>query len=91
LSATRQRLAWTDGKIDFDGTLAEAVAEFNRYNRRQLQIVDASVSARHIQGLLKATDPDAFAQEVQRRLRIPYAFVGTPSSKNGLIRIGATE
>ena len=32
-----RRLAWTSGRLEFRGeTLAEAVAEFNRYNRRQI-------------------------------------------------------
>lgn len=36
-----RKLAWTKGRLSFDRvTLAEAVAEFNRYNRRQLIIDD---------------------------------------------------
>jgi transmembrane sensor len=86
-----QRLAWTAGMIDFDGTLAEAVSEFNRYNSRRLVIVDPSIAAKHIQGLFKATDPDAFAQELQRAFGIPYSGTAVASANSGLISLGVTR
>jgi transmembrane sensor len=56
------RLAWTSGRLEFRGeTLDEAVAEFNRYNRRQLQLGDRSLAALRVGGKFNATDPESFA------------------------------
>ncbi len=56
-----RKLAWTQGRIWFDRvTLAEAVAEFNRYNRRQLVIDDPSIARLRIGGAFDATDLDSF-------------------------------
>jgi transmembrane sensor len=57
-----RRLAWTSGRLQFRGEpLAEAVAEFNRYNRRQLKLADASLESLHVGGNFAATDPESFA------------------------------
>ena len=62
----RKKLAWTQGRIWFDRvTLAEAVAEFNRYNRRQLVIDDPSIAELHIGGAFEATDLDSFVAALQ--------------------------
>jgi len=61
-----KKLAWTQGRIWFDrATLAEAVAEFNRYNRRQLVIDDPSIAGLHIGGAFDATDLDSFVAALQ--------------------------
>src|SRR5262249_51196644 len=88
--AIKQKLAWTDGKIDFDGTLSEAAAEFNRYNKRRLE-VDPAVSDRRIQGIFKTTDPDMFANEVRNKLGIASVSTGSAASKDGIIRIGVSK
>jgi transmembrane sensor len=57
-----QRLAWTSGRLEFRGeTLGEAVTEFNRYNRRQLRLSDASLAGLRVGGTFNATDPESFA------------------------------
>jgi len=57
-----RRMAWTTGRLQFRGeTLAEAVTEFNRYNRRQLRITDASIAPLRVGGTFNATDPESFA------------------------------
>jgi transmembrane sensor len=57
-----RRLAWTMGRLEFHGeTLGEAVSEFNRYNRRQLQISDPSLAVLRVGGTFNATDPESFA------------------------------
>ena len=57
-----RRLAWTSGSLRFNGeTLGEAVAEFNRYNRRQLKLADASLATLRVGGNFVATDPESFA------------------------------
>lgn len=60
-------LSWRSGMLVFDQvTLAEAVAEFNRYNERQLVIADSAVSDIRIGGRLQARSVDGFARLLQR-------------------------
>jgi transmembrane sensor len=62
-----RRLSWTEGMLVFRGeTLAEAVAEINRYNRRQIQITDPSIASRKIGGAFKSTNPDLFATALEK-------------------------
>jgi transmembrane sensor len=91
LSAVQQRVAWTQGKIIIDGTLADAVEEFNRYNTRRLEVSNPVYADRHIQGRFKATDPDAFAQTVQSILNIPLQSIGAVGGKTGVIRLGVMQ
>jgi transmembrane sensor len=62
-----RRLSWTEGKLVFDEeTLATAVAEFNRYNRRQLVIADPSLATLHVGGNFEATDLPSFLSALER-------------------------
>jgi transmembrane sensor len=45
-----------------DQSLADAVAEFNRYNDRQIVIEDPKVAALRIEGNFRATNVDAFVR-----------------------------
>jgi len=66
-----RRVAWTEGMLIFNGeTLSEAVAEFNRYNRRQLVITDAELASKTIGGAFKATNPDRFATALEKMFRV---------------------
>ncbi|MBV6416949.1 MAG: Protein FecR [Steroidobacteraceae bacterium] len=57
--------AWQTGRAVFDDrSLAEAVAEMNRYTRRPLVIADAALAAMHISGVYGTGDPEAFARSV---------------------------
>jgi transmembrane sensor len=79
----RKKLAWTQGRIWFDRvTLAEAVAEFNRYNRRQLLIDDPSIAELHIGGAFEATDLDSFVAALQT-FGIEVVTDGQPDPANG--------
>ena len=57
-----RRFAWTQGMLVVDGTLADAVVEFNRYNTRQLVVFDRALLSTRVGGRYKATDPDSFAK-----------------------------
>jgi len=58
-------LSWRQGFLFFDKTtLAEAAAEFNRYNRRKILIEDPSISAIRISGYFRTTNATGFAQLV---------------------------
>lgn len=64
-------LAWRDGRLTFEQeTLAEAAAEFNRYNRRQLVVDDPEAAAIRIGGTFQASNVDAFV----RLLRDAYGL-----------------
>ncbi len=57
-----ETLAWRRGEIVLDGmTLADAAAEFNRYNRQQLA-VEAALADRRIVGWFRTDDLEGFAR-----------------------------
>jgi transmembrane sensor len=56
-----RRMAWTSGRLEFRGeSLADAVAEFNRYNRRQIQLSEPGLASLRVGGSFTSTDPDSF-------------------------------
>ena len=58
-------LAWRTGQLVFEGeTVAEAAAEFNRYNVRQIDVSDAALGAQAMVGRFRTNEPDAFAHAV---------------------------
>lgn len=58
-------LAWRTGQLVFDGdTVAEAVAEFNRYNIRKIELSDAGLGREKMIGRFRTNEPDAFAHAV---------------------------
>lgn len=60
-------LAWRQGYVMFEkSTLAEAAAEFNRYNARKLVVDDPAAAATHISGRFDANNLDAFVRLLQR-------------------------
>jgi transmembrane sensor len=55
-------LAWARGQLIFSSeTLGEAVREFNRRNRIQIQVDDPAIAAWHVCCVFDAADPEAFA------------------------------
>jgi len=74
--------AWTQHKIVFQAaSLSDVVEEFNRYNARQLVIVDPDLEGTKISGVFSSTDPDSLLrflrelphvdiQEAGREIRI---------------------
>jgi transmembrane sensor len=66
-SGLDHRLAWTRGQIWLEqNTLAEAVAEFNRYNTRKLILADPALATLRVGGSFAATDPKAFSEALER-------------------------
>lgn len=58
-------LAWRTGLIILDGdTLAQAAAEFNRYNARRIVIEDKALAAQTYVGRFRTNEPEAFVQSV---------------------------
>ncbi len=77
-------LAWRDGKIAFMGeTLAEAVAEFNRYNTLQINLADDQLANRTVTGWFSSRDPQAFAQAIAQ------SFEGIATVRDDRIELSA--
>ncbi len=66
LAEVEQILSWRSGYLAFDQTtLADAAAEFNRYNRRTIVIEDPTVAAIRVGGNFRATNVDAFVRLIE--------------------------
>ncbi|MGN6366346.1 FecR family protein [Asticcacaulis taihuensis] len=82
-----RKLAWREREIVLNSeTLAEAVAEFNRYNSRQIVIADPALGAQKLVGCLHVAQPETFARAVQTALNVPVSetddriIIGTASA-----------
>ena len=59
-------LSWRRGYVYFDNVpLADAVAEFNRYNTRKILIEDPAIAALRVGGNFRSTNIDAFLDLMQ--------------------------
>ena len=73
-----RKLAWQNQMLVFDGdTLSEVVAQFNRYNVRQLVIGDPQVATLRIGGYFKPTNIDAFVSALRSNFGIEAQDSGT--------------
>ncbi len=82
-----RRLSWTAGRLSFQGeTLEEAVAEFNRYNQRQIAIADPAIRQERVGGTFRVNDPDSFVAALRRS----FGICGQPSA-DGTIRLTGTK
>jgi len=71
-------LAWAQGRLVFENeTLANVVAEFNRYNPVQLSISDPELASRRVNGVFAATDVETLLAFIQagNHVRILHAGV----------------
>ncbi|HEX7115089.1 MAG TPA: FecR domain-containing protein [Steroidobacter sp.] len=60
-------LSWRNGYLSFRATpLKDAVAEFNRYNTRQIVIADENLAAMQLTGKFRATNNEAFVNLLQQ-------------------------
>jgi transmembrane sensor len=67
LAQAEELISWRSGILVLhDMTLAEAAAEFNRYNARKIVIRDPLVSAMRISGSFRATNAEAFVRLLER-------------------------
>jgi transmembrane sensor len=79
LADPRQVTSWTERRLVFEETpLADAAAEFARYNARSIRIEDAKVGELHITGVFDATDPESLVQFVEA-----YGSVGVREDRGG--------
>ncbi|MBL8270909.1 FecR family protein [Steroidobacter sp.] len=55
-----RQTAWRQRKLDFRGaSLSDVAAEFNRFNRVQIQIGDPEIAQRELNGVFNADEPQA--------------------------------
>jgi len=67
LPELEEQLSWRTGVLVFrDVTLAEAAAEFNRYNDRKIIIEDPAVAELRVAGNFRATNIDAFVRLLEQ-------------------------
>ncbi|GFE82319.1 protein FpvR [Steroidobacter agaridevorans] len=65
----RRITAWREGKLVFDQVpLADAIAEFNRYSPRKVQVSSASVGSRPVSGVLQIGDMSSLRFLLQESL-----------------------
>ena len=66
-----KKLGWTEGRLWFERQrLADVVAEFNRYNRRQMVVADPAIADLKIGGGFEATDPESFMAALEKTLGV---------------------
>jgi transmembrane sensor len=64
-----RHFAWREGMVDFDGeSLADAVAEINRHNRRKIVVDDPTLASRPVVGIFRASDAEGFAATIAAAL-----------------------
>lgn len=62
---------WRDGLLQFDNvTLADAIAEMNRYSTTKLRIDDTDLAAERISGTFPAGEQEAFAETLKLYLPV---------------------
>lgn len=62
-----ESLSWRNGTLVFrDVSLAQAAAEFNRYNKRKIVIDDAAAADLRIAGSFRATNVESFVDIIER-------------------------
>jgi transmembrane sensor len=72
----RQRTAWQQGVLEFDGeSLAQAVAEFNRYRKQPIVIGDARLETLRIGGRFEVDESDKFLAALTSSF--PIEAIGT--------------
>ena len=60
-------VAWTDRRLIFENaTLEDVLAEFNRYNTRELRVNDPALAALKLNGVFESHDPDSLLQYLER-------------------------
>ena len=66
-----RNLSWRSGVLTFRHTsLADAVAEFNRYGTRQIVIRDPEIAALELGGVFRSGDAEVFARLLERTFPI---------------------
>ena len=85
IAEVEQLLSWRTGYLAFDKTpLADAVAEFNRYNTRQIIIEDPAVATIRVGGSFRATNADGFVRLIASDFPITVTQRGSEVVLSGM-------
>jgi transmembrane sensor len=77
-AAISRALAWRAGEISLENeTVASAVAQFNRYNRRQLVVADPDLGRERLIGLFQIDRPEDFAATLAASLNVSVTTTPT--------------
>lgn len=96
LPRAEELLSWRSGYLVFDETaLADAIAEFNRYNERKIVIRDPRIAAMRLTGKFRSNNFEAFVRLLEesfpiRSQHLPDQIVLTEDSHPRAARTGAT-
>ena len=67
LSQAEEALSWRSGVLVFrNATLADVIAEFNRYTEHQIVILDPRVAGMRIAGSFRATNAEGFVRLLEQ-------------------------
>jgi transmembrane sensor len=65
-SRLQRELSWQDGEVWLKGeTIEEAIAQFNRYNRQKLVVLDQRLARRRVGGRFETSDVEGFVGALQ--------------------------
>jgi transmembrane sensor len=82
----KQRIAWQDGMVEFEGdTLAQAVEEFNRYRATPLVIGDPEIASLRVGGAFRLDRSQDFVDALESG----FAIRAVPGSDNSIILVSA--
>lgn len=77
VARAEEALSWRTGFVVFhETTLADAIAEFNRYNEREIVIADPEVAATRLTGKFRANNFDGFVRLLEESLHLRVDRVG---------------
>ena len=72
---TDRALAWSEGRLVFDGVpLREVAEEFNRYNHVQLRIEGDELAQRPVRGVFQASDPETLIAFIGAGARVEVSY-----------------
>jgi transmembrane sensor len=74
LTDVERQLTWRSGVLTFrDTTLADAVAEFNRYSTRKLVVGDPKIATLQVSGVFRSDGVDSFVRLLERGFAVQAA------------------
>jgi transmembrane sensor len=85
-AALRRRTAWTEGWLWFyQAPLPEVLAEFNRYHRQQLVLVDPALASLEIGGRFRSNDLESFIATLEHSFNVRARSAAVPGAGAGTI------
>lgn len=82
----KQRIAWQDGMVEFEGdTLAQAVEEFNRYRATPMVIGDPAIASLRVGGAFRLDRSQDFVQALESG----FGIRSVSGSDNSIILVSA--